>query len=190
MNTSVTPVTYWTGFDVIRWFQNGLVAVRRDIQRQPDRVKPRFDPDVLRARFLLLKRPDKLNPAEHERLHRLFETHPRLKTAWDALAELHNLHLADDHQGTLETLDRFCDLYSTSDIPEFDETADTLARWYPEILNWHHTSRPSNGHIDRTNNLLQVLHRTAHGITQITNYLSVLVRLCARDAGVSPMASW
>ncbi len=125
---------------------------------------------MFRARFLLLKRPDKLNPAEHERLHRLFAAHPRLKTAWDALAELHNLYLADDHQGALAALDRFCDLYSTSDIPEFDETVDTLVRWYPEILNWHHTSRPSNGRIDRTNNLLQILRRTAHGFTQIANY--------------------
>ncbi len=157
-------------FHVIRWFQNGLVAVRRDIQRRPDGVKPRFDPDVFRARFLLLKRPDKLSAAEHERLHRLFAAHPRLKTAWDALGELHNLYLADDHHGALKALDRFCDLYSTGDIPEFDETVDTLVNWYPEILNWHHTSRPSNGRIDRTNNLLQILRRTAHGFTQTANY--------------------
>ena len=125
---------------------------------------------MFRARFLLLKRPDKLSAAEHERLHRLFAAHPRLKTAWDALGELHNLYLADDHQGALKALDRFCDLYSTSDIPEFDETVDTLVNWYPEILNWHHTSRPSNGRIEGANNLLQVLRRTAHGFTQIANF--------------------
>ncbi len=125
---------------------------------------------MFRARFLLLRRPDKLNPAEHERLHRLFSAHPRLKAAWDALAELHNLYLADDHQGALEALDRFCDLYSTGEIPHYDHIIDTLVNWYPKILNWHHTGGPSNGRIEGTNNLLQVLRRTTHGFTQIINY--------------------
>ncbi len=158
-------------FHVIRWFAAGLTAVRRDAQRrQPPGVKPVFDRGVFRARFLLLRRGDTLTKADQDRLHTLFEAHPRLKAGWDALQELHGLYAADDHQGADKALDRFCDLYQTGQLPEYHKIVDTIIKWYHEILNWHHTSRPSNGRIEGTNNLLQVLRRTAHGFTNPTNY--------------------
>ena len=98
-------------FHVIRWFAAGLTAVRRDVQRRPEGSVPAFDPDVFRARFLLMRRPDKLDAAERERLDKLFAAHPRLKAAWDALGELHNLYLAKDLEGALAALDRFADIY-------------------------------------------------------------------------------
>ena len=105
-------------FHVIRWFSAGLTAVRRDIQRrQPDGVTPVFDPEVFRARFLLMRRGDQLEHGDQARLDTLFEAHPRLKTGWDALQELHGLYLAEDHKGALEALGRFCDLYETGELP-------------------------------------------------------------------------
>ncbi|WP_420621197.1 ISL3 family transposase [Candidatus Poriferisodalis sp.] len=157
-------------YRVIRWFQAGLVAVRRDVQRRPEGSVPAFDRDVFRSRFLLMRRPDKLSEAEQARLGELFAAHPRLKAAWDALAELHGLYLADDHKGALEALDRFADIYSTGLIPEFSDTVDTFLAWHAQILGWHRAGRPSNGRIDRTNNLLQVLRRTAHGFTNYANF--------------------
>ena len=56
------------------------------------------------------------------RLDKLFDAHPRLKAGWQALQELHGLYLADDHQGALEALGRFCDLYETGELPEFHDT--------------------------------------------------------------------
>ncbi|WP_423920959.1 transposase [Candidatus Poriferisodalis sp.] len=70
----------------------------------------------------------------------------------------------------MAALDRFADIYSTGLIPEFSDTVDTLLAWHTEILAWHHTARPSNGRIEGTNNLLQVLRRTAHGFTSYTNF--------------------
>ena len=110
-------------FHVIRWFAAGLTAVRRDIQRrEPHGVKPAFDPEVFRARFLLLRRGDTLTGADQARLNALFGAHPRLKAAWQALQELHGLYTADDHQGALEALGRFCDLYETGELPEYHDT--------------------------------------------------------------------
>ena len=40
----------------------------------------------------------------------------------------------------------------------------------PQILAWHAAGRPSNGRIDGTNNLLQVLRHTAHGFTNPDNF--------------------
>lgn len=157
-------------FHVIRWFAAGLTAVRRDVQRRPEGSKPAFDPAVFRARFLLMRRPDTLDAAERERLDALFDAHPRLKAAWEALGELHGLYLATDRKGALEALDRFADIYGTGDIPEFSDVVDTFLAWHPQILDWHHTGRPSNGRIEGTNNLLQVLRRRAHGFTNHTNF--------------------
>ena len=69
--------------------------------------------------------------AEHRR-----SPHPRLKAGWQVLQQLHGLYSADDHQGALEVLDRFCDLYETGDLPEFHDIDDTIIAWSNEILAW------------------------------------------------------
>ena len=113
---------------------------------------------------------DTLTGADQARLDALLDTHPRLKAGWQALQELHGLYLANDHQGALEALGRFCDLYQTGELPEYHDTVDTFIAWSDEILAWHHTDRASNGRIEGTNNLLQVLRRTAHGFTNPANF--------------------
>ena len=158
-------------FHVIRWFAAGLTLVRRDLQRrQPAGVKPAFDPQVFRARFLLLRRGDTLEEHDQARLDQLFATHPRLQAGWQALQELHGPYLADDRDGALEALNRFTDLYITGQLPEFHHVVDTIIAWSDQILDWHSAGRPSNGRIEGTNNLLQVLRRVAHGFTNPDNF--------------------
>ena len=117
-----------------------------------------------------MKRPDTLGAAEQQRLDALFETPPRLKAACEALGELHQLYLAKDPKGALEALGRFADIYSTGQIPEFSSVVDAFLARHPQILDWHHTGRPSNGRIEGTNNLPQVLRRRAHGFTNHANF--------------------
>ena len=92
------------------------------------------------------------------------------RTAWEALSELHGLYLADDEAGALSARDRFCDLYQTGDLPEFYRIVNTLLAAMSRVLAWHTAGRPSNGRIEGTNDLLQVLRRTAHGFTNPTNF--------------------
>ena len=98
------------------------------------------------------------------------EQHAQHDGRWQALQELHGLYLADDYGGALEALGRFCDLYETGGLPEDHDTVDTIIAWSDELLAWHHTDRASNGRIEGTNNLLQVLRRSAHGFTNPTNF--------------------
>ena len=111
-------------FHVIRWFSAGLTQVRSDIQRrEPHGIKPAFDPEVFRARFALLRRGDQINEAGGARLDKLFDDHPRLRAGWQTLQGLHGgLYLADDYDGALEALGRFCDLYETGELPERHDT--------------------------------------------------------------------
>ncbi len=141
-------------FHVIGWFTAGLVAVRRAIQRrEPHGVTPAFNPTVFRSQFMLLRRTDTLTEANQAKLDKLCANHPRLAAGWKALQELHGMYLADDETGALEALGRFYHLYATGELPEFHQIVDTIINWSDEILASHHTNRPSNSRIDRTNNL-------------------------------------
>ena len=157
-------------FHVVRWFAAGLNAVRRDVQRRPEGKTSVFDPEVFRARFVLLRRPDRLTPDEADRLRQLLDGRPRLRAAWHALAELHGLYLARDYPAALAALRRFADLYASGELPEFNAVMETVSAWENEILDWHKTGHPSNGRLEGTNNLLQILRRTAHGFTNPYNY--------------------
>ncbi len=160
-------------FHVVRWFAAGLTLVRRELQRrEPQGVKPAFDPDIFGARFALLRRADTLGDTDQQRLQGLFDRHPRLGAGWAALQELYGLYQADDRAGALAALDRFCDLYQTGQIPEFHDIVDTFIAWSTEILNYHHPAagRISNGRLEGTNNKLQVLRRVAHGFVNRANF--------------------
>ena len=103
------------------------------------------------ARFLLLRRPDTLDPADQARLEAIVAARPRLNAAWDALGELHGLCPAKNRKGALEALDRFADIFGTGQIPECSDVVDTFLAWHTEILDSHRARRPSNGRIEGTN---------------------------------------
>ncbi len=158
-------------FHVVRWFAAGLTLVRRNAQRrQPPGVKPAFDPELFRARFALLRRSEDGEPDPG--LVDLFDRHPRIGVAWQALQELYGLYQADDRDGALAALDRFTDLYATGKIPEFGDVVNTILAWSDEILAFHEPAagRISNGRLEGTNNKLQVLRRVAYGFVNRSNY--------------------
>ena len=158
-------------FHVARWFTEGLTLVRREIQRRPPEQRPpTYEPDLFRARFTLLHRADHLSDAHQAHLDRLFDAHPRLRTAWDALQEFYQLYEADDRDQANEALGRFADLYATGQIPGYRDIVDTIIAWGEEILACHPCRRASNGPLEGINNLLQVLRRVAHGFTNYDNY--------------------
>jgi len=169
-------------FHVVRWFSQGLTLVRREVQRrQPvGEAKPAFEPDVLRARFALLRRGDTLDETARERLNKLFAGHPRLGSAWAALQELYGLYQAENLAEAEAALGRFADLYATGELPEFHAVVNTIIAWGPEILAYHQPGahRISNGRLEGTNNKLQVLRRVAYGFTNTTNFASRGILAC------------
>ena len=140
--------------------------------------------------FTLLRRADHLTDAHQAHLDRIFDAHPRLRTAWDALQELYQLYEAEDLDGANQALGRFADLYATGQIPQYHQVVDTIIAWGEQILAYHTSRRATNGPIEGTNNLLQVLRRVAHGFTNYDNYAArgILVTLilvgCARRGRV------
>lgn len=167
-------------FHVARWFAAGLIEVRRRIQRREPRghVTPAFDPAVFRNRFLTLKRADRLDEAEHERLQAILAVHAELARGWAMLQELYGLYQAADEAEALTALDRFAELYQDDPLPEFYKVVDTLIRWAPQIFAFHKTGRVSNGRLEGTNNKLGVLKRIAYGFVNAENFAARGLLLC------------
>jgi transposase len=167
-------------FHVVRWFAAGLVEVRRRIQRREPRgqVTPAFDPEVFRARFLALRRADRLDDAERVRLEALFAAHAELARAWAMLQELHGLYLAENLDDAEAALDRFADAYLDDPLPEFYKVVDTLLAHAPEIFAFHQAGRISNGRLEGTNNKLGVLKRMAYGFRNADNFAARGLLLC------------
>ena len=95
---------------------------------------------------------------------------PVSEPPWDALQEFYQLYEAEDLDQANQALGRFADLYATGQIPEYHQVVDTIIAWGEEILAYHGNRRVSNGPLEGTNNLLQVLRRVAHGFTNYDNY--------------------
>jgi len=133
-------------------------------------VTPAFDPQVFRARYLALKRADRLTDAEHERLQAIFAVHAELARGWAMLQQLYGLYQAESEEEAMAALDRFADLYSDDPLPEFYKVVDTLLRHAPEIFAYHRTGRITNGRLEGTNNKLGVLKRIAYGFVNADNF--------------------
>src|SRR5262245_26091603 len=158
-------------FHVVRWFARGLIEVRRHLQRrEPPGVTPVFDPEVFRARFLALKRADRLDDAERARLQAIFAARAELARAWSMLQELYGLYAAEDLAGAEEHLDRFARMWETDPLPEFYRVASDIIRWAPEIFNFHRAGHWSNGRLEGTNNLLGLLKRMGFGFINAANF--------------------
>jgi transposase len=159
-------------FHVVRWFARGLIEVRRHLQRrEPPGVTPVFDPEVFRARFLALKRADRLDDAERARLEAIFAARAELARAWAMLQELYGLYHAEDLAAAEEHLDRFARMWEADPLPEFYRVASDIIRWAPEIFNFHRVGgRWSNGRLEGTNNLLGLLKRMGFGFVNAANF--------------------
>ena len=129
-------------FHVIRWFGQSLVQLRRDLQRRPHGDRPpAWEQSLHRSRCLLLKRGDRLNEAEQEKLQSLFDRYPQMETGWQALQELHQVYQAPNPEEALVALDRFTALYQTGQIPQYRKTVKTILRWPDQTLNYHTTGQ-------------------------------------------------
>ena len=126
--------------------RRGSPQVRRDIQRrEPHGVKPAFDPEVFRGPVLAAAAAATPSPAPTSaRLDKPSLTRTRgSKPAGRPYRSSTASTLANDHQGALEALGRFCDLYRdrrAARVPRHRRHLHRMVRRDPG--NWHHTDRP------------------------------------------------
>ncbi|MCA1709386.1 MAG: ISL3 family transposase, partial [Actinobacteria bacterium] len=121
-------------FHVVRNFAKVLVSARRDAQRSP-RGRP-HDPSVFGARFLLMKRLDRLSGEEMARLGALFDAHPELGVVWGLVQRFHVIFCAESEEAANEAVGDFTDAYQAAGV-NLGSAITTFCRWGTESLNFH-----------------------------------------------------
>ena len=158
-------------FHVIGWFAAGLTAVRRDVQRrQPPRrhtgLRRRSVPGQVLA--AAPPRPPRRRPTRPTRRTVRVPSPPgcRLGGARRAARPVPRRRLRRRPRRPGPVHRSLPDRRPARVLQDRQHAARRHAR----ILAWHTAGRPSNGRIEGTNNLLQVLRRTAHGFTNPRNF--------------------
>jgi len=165
-------------FHVARWFAQGLIDVRRRIQRIGDvGSRPAFDPEIFRSRYLQQMRYDHLTDDQAARLGKVLAREPELERAWRMLQHLYGIHLASDDQEANQALAAFLELCQEQELAEFLPTIDRLLDWADEIVSFHTCGRITNGRLEGRMNKLGVLKRIAYGFTNTTNFAARAILL-------------
>jgi transposase len=171
-------------FHVVGWFAQGLIEVRRRVQRigEPG-ASPAFSRVIFRTRYLQLARAEHLSSEQFARLALALVEDPELWHAWRLLQQLYEVYDAPDEAEAARRIEAFVHAWADAPIPEFRTVLKTLAQWLPEILAFHRCNRVTNGRLEGANNKLGVLKRIAYGFVNADNFAARALLWCP------PMAS-
>lgn len=128
-------------FHVVRNFSKALVSARRDAQRT-SRGKPHV-PSVFHARFLLMKRCDRLSGEDVARLDAIFDANPELGVVWGLVQRFHVIFCAPDEEAANRAVDNLTDAYQEAGV-NLGAAVKSLCRWGEETLAFHLTGRATN----------------------------------------------
>jgi transposase len=166
-------------FHVVRWFAQGLIGVRRRVQRVGlPGERPVFTPEVFRTRYLQLARVANLSSDQLARLTQALTKDPELWHAWRLVQMLYEVYDAPDEAEAKQRISSVAGAWSEAPIPEFNPVLQGLAHWLPEILAFHRTGRITNGRLEGTNNKLGVLKRIAYGFVNTDNFAARALLWC------------
>ena len=93
-----------------------------------------------------------------------------MRCAWHAKETVRGIYDIDSPALALRyTLQLADDLQDESCPPEVNKLGRTIARWCPQITNWH-ISKVTNGPTEALNNLIKRIKRAAFGFRNFANY--------------------
>ena len=149
-------------FHVIKLYNDKLSELRRAMHRE---LKDTMHKDVLKgARWLLLKRPEHLDPArkEPQRLQEALRLNAPLATAYYLKEELNEIWEQDDEEAAQALLLDWIHCAESSGIGMLKSFAKTLRLHALGILA-HYDHPISTGPLEGTNNKIKTMKRQAYG---------------------------
>lgn len=149
-------------FHVVKLFNDKLSELRRDMQREAEGPLAR---KVLKGtRWLLLKRPDNLDPKRNEkqRLAEALKLNEPLAKAYYLKEDLRQLWQQEGHAQACEFLNDWIARARSSGVRMLQDFAETLVAHRRGLLNWYHHPI-STGPLEGTNTKIKLLQRQAYG---------------------------
>ena len=160
-------------FHVIRLANQRLDEVRRRVQNETLGHRGRKEDPLYRIRRLLTAASERISDRGRTRLRGLLDAgdpHGEVRTAWHAKETVRGIYDIDSPAVALRyTLQLADDLQDESCPPEIHKLGRTIARWTPQIANWH-ISKVTNGPTEALNNLIKRVKRAAFGFRNFANY--------------------
>lgn len=160
-------------FHVVKLANSALDETRRRVQNETLGHRGHKDDPLYRARRLLTRADERLDDSGRTKLLGLLEAgDPRgdVRMAWHAKEVIREIYTIDDATVADEFVARLAsDLQDDSCPPEINRVGRTLARWHPQITNWHRAN-VSNAATESANNLIKRIKRVAFGFRTFANY--------------------
>lgn len=163
-------------FHLVRNVMAVLVEARRAAQRS-EPGKP-HDPEVFRARFLLMVRMDRLSAEQVTELAGLFARHPHIAAAWEMTQRFHRIYEADGHEAAMEAVGEFVDAWERTRT-DMGSAVRSLLRWSGQFFNFFSHGRWTSASAEGVNNRIEVLERKAYGFRTPVNHQARILIECA-----------
>ena len=160
-------------FHVIALANRALDAIRRRVQNEQLGHRGRRDDPLYRARRLLLRAEERLDPKATERLWSLLELgDPDAEVAIayrvkERLRDFYSSTDATEARRLLEELLEHC--LKRAMPPEIQKLGRTIRTWFDKICNFHE-ARVTNGPAESLNNLIKRIKRIGFGFRNFQNY--------------------
>jgi transposase len=160
-------------FHLVRLANSKLDECRRRVQNQTIGHRGRKDDPLYRARRLLTKAAERLDPAGEHKLMGLLEAgdpHGEVRMAWHAKEVVRHIYQIGDPELAAEFVTQLgADLQDHSCPPEVRSLGRTIVRWHDQIVAWHQ-ARVTNGPTEAVNNLIKRIKRVGFGFRRFRHY--------------------
>jgi transposase len=160
-------------FHVMKNLNDALTKARRTIQKNADEDTK----DILKGcRWLLVKNKENLTAEEQQKLSKMFDASPELKTCYEFKEFFRSLfNQVLDCQSAEERLLNWVAQVEASPFRALQSFVKTLRNWWQPILNYfigHH----NNGFAEGVNLKIKILNRRGYGYRNFNSFrLHVLV---------------
>lgn len=153
-------------FHVIQW----AIKLIKDQKKVAQEVKREKFP----INQLLMKPAQKLTDDEFKKLSKCFDRVPELKESWKILHQLRKVYWQDGYRQAHRQLRYVVWRCRRSGIPEMEDLAKTLKRWFDQILNYY-LSRTTNAYTEGVHNHFERIKRNHFGIRNINRFCKRLL---------------
>jgi transposase len=178
-------------FHVVRLANAAVDEVRRRVQHTTVGHRGRKDDPLYRIRRRLLAAHERLGPSAFARVLTWLDVGDpdgEVAAAYLAKELLRETFVADDAFDARRRLGVFYDHCRSSEVPELNRLARTVARWEIPILRWHRTGL-TNAATEGTNLIIKNVKRLGFGFRNFENYRLRLLLRCGAPWQHPPVAS-
>jgi transposase len=174
-------------FHLVRGVNTALDSIRRESQRERATRRPkgtrrsghrdRWNPELYRARHLLLKASERLTERDQRRLCALFERDPVLAEAWGLKEAFRSIYRTRSRADAEWRLAQFLSAVDRAGLRPFDAFAKGIAQWHTELLAYF-DEPTTNGYAEGVINKVKMIKRRAYGLPTFSGFRKRVVIAC------------